>query len=517
MELSPFGDFMAASGSLRPMAFKQSGTTPSTGIPLKQPSPPPPAATAASPAGTPPKKPAVKLVVAPTPARLVSLDAFRGLIMTLLAAGGFGIFGLSRMPADAEVWKVVNRDAWERVAFHFEHPHQWRSNFLFGASTDPTEGNPWQRGAVSMWDLIQPSFMFMVGVAMPFSALRRKALGDSKWRRWRHAIVRAIILVLMGVFLYSLGKPQTNWIFPNVLAQIGLGYLFAFAVLEFRWYWQVAAMAVILLGVWGAFWKYQPPKDLTAQQLEELNVSAERGELMEPPVRQWSKNLNVAQAFDVWFLNQFPRPLKEDGTLDKFVANGGGYQTLNFVPSIATTILGVLCGGILLSGMIAPWKKVGLLLLIAILCYLLGMAMGVWGMPIVKRIWTPSWTLFSGGFVVTLLALFYVLFDIFPFKKLAFPLVVVGVNSILMYLMGELIFGWVRDEVVRIHFRKPLEMVLGGIGRMTNAASQFSTEGRSLGEAIYVNFQPIIESTAVFAVFWIIAFTLYRKRLFLRI
>jgi len=454
-------------------------------------------------------KPAADVEIKRPPARLTSLDAYRGFIMTLLAAGGFGIYGLSRMPADAPVWKLLNRESFARMAFHFEHPHDWQSNFLFGPSTDPTEGSPWLRGAVSLWDLIQPSFMFMVGVAMPFSSLRRRALGESTTRRWLHAVIRAIVLVLLGVFLYSLDSTRTNWIFPNVLAQIGLGYLFAYAVIDLKWWAQVAVIAVILIGTWIAFFMYSAPEDY---DFTAMNASPERGEVLEPPFRQWSKNGNIAQEFDVWFLNKFPRPPERD----PWVKDDGGYETLNFVPSIATMILGVLCGQILLSGL-TPWRKVGRLLLIALVCFILGMAAGAWACPIVKRIWTPSWVLFSGGYVVALLTLFYIVFDIAPLKKLAFPLVVVGVNSILFYLLGQLLRGWVRDKVIHIHFQRAIEAVLGALANAAGWAPKITTDGQEAGPAMYAAFAPVIDATAVFLVFWIVGYVLYRKRMLLRI
>jgi predicted acyltransferase len=483
------------------MAHKVPSPSPSN-VPPRPPVPP--TTQAARP--IPVAKPAV--VVDRPPARLVSLDAFRGLIMTLLAVNGFGIWAIANRPESSDVWKLVSHEKWERFAFHFEHP-DWKSNFLFGANTDPNAGSPWLRGAVSAWDLIQPSFMFMVGVAMPFSALRRRAVGESTAWRWTHAAIRALTLVLLGVFLYSLDNSRTDWIFPNVLAQIGLGYLFAYAVLNLKWWGHVAAIAVILIGTWLAFFLYQVPADY---DYAAVNARADHGEVLEPPFKQWSKNGNFAHNVDTVLLNKFPRPPEEDPW--KF--NGGGYQTLNFVPSIATTILGILCGNVLLS-LSTPWKKVGKLVGIALLCYLLGMASSVWLCPIVKRIWTPSWVLFSGGYVIGLLAFFYIFFDIFPFRKLAFPLVVVGMNSILMYLMGELIEPWVRDKVIHIHFQRIIESMLVPIGKVTGWSDKLGLKGIEAGQAIYSAFQPIIDHTAVFVVFWLIAYALYRKRILLRI
>src|SRR5262245_55051791 len=137
--------------------------------------------------------------------RLVSLDAYRGLIMLTLAANGFGLlaFANDRLKEDS------TSGLWQTVKFQTDHP-EWISNV--------------NRIGVSYWDLIQPSFMFMVGVAMPFSYTKRLNRGDSYWVMAGHALVRSIILVLLGVFLSSAWAKQTNWEFVNVLSQIGLGY-----------------------------------------------------------------------------------------------------------------------------------------------------------------------------------------------------------------------------------------------------------------------------------------------------
>ncbi|MFM8474607.1 MAG: hypothetical protein ACKOEO_02275, partial [Planctomycetaceae bacterium] len=107
------------------------------------------------------------------PGRLTSLDAFRGFIMMMLAAGGFGILRFSRLSEDAPVWAVHDRAVWQQLGFHFDHP-AWISVF-----------DGWR---VSFWDLIQPAFMFMVGVAMPFSYARRQSQGQGWLSMSVHAL-----------------------------------------------------------------------------------------------------------------------------------------------------------------------------------------------------------------------------------------------------------------------------------------------------------------------------------------
>ncbi|MCA9076431.1 MAG: DUF5009 domain-containing protein [Planctomycetaceae bacterium] len=435
--------------------------------------------------------------------RLVSLDAYRGFIMMMLAASGFGIYRFAQLPADAPVWETWDHEFWERLAFHFEHP-AWESKFgLMG---------------VSCWDLIQPAFMFMVGVAMPFSYARREKLGESGLRRLGHAVRRAMVLVLLGVFLYSMGHERTNWIFPNVLAQIGLGYVFAYLVLGRRQWIQWTALVGILVGYWLYFDQYSPPPEY---DFAAVNASVENGEVYEGRVAPWSKNGNAGHTFDVWFLNLLRNPTDEQlasagakadseswapNFLRKWLFdhpspyrfNGGGYLTLNFVPSIATTILGILCGQLLIRRR-KSWKTAGILVGMGAGCMLAGLLAGEFAVPIIKRIWTPSWVLFSGAYVIWMLAAFYVVFDILPLQKLAFPLVVVGMNSIAMYLMGQLIAGWTDENVVSIHLTGVLQTLFGE---------------HALDDDMYGR---LVMPSARFAVFWLIAWWMYRQRYFIRI
>ncbi|MDB4793314.1 DUF5009 domain-containing protein, partial [bacterium] len=380
------------------------------------------------------------------PGRLTSLDAFRGFIMVMLAANGFGIYQLSRTDEASPLWQILDHETFERFAFHFEHP-PWQSNFVPG-EVSAKVGNAWLKWKVSFWDLIQPSFMFMVGLAMPFSYSRREATGQGKWKRTLHAFIRAVVLVLLAVFLYSRGHQSTNWIFTNVLAQIGLGYFFVYLLLGTPKWAQITAFCVILVGTTVGMQVAQPVAEYVP---EEVNASFEKGDILAEPYRRWSKNGNAFHEFDVWFLNQLPRSEQENPEDEQHRFNGGGYTTLNFVPSMATILLGVFVGQFIL---LAPrnYKTFFYLLLAAIGCTAIGVFFGATTSPIIKRIWSPAWVLFSGGYVIGLFALFYLLFDLWPLKKLAFPLVVVGMNSIFVYMMGQLLRPWIYKEVVTRHF-----------------------------------------------------------------
>src|SRR5262249_25062814 len=130
-----------------------------------------------------------------------------------------------------------------------------------------------------------------------------------------------------------------------------------------------------------------------------------------------------------------PRPVP-------FRFNEGGYQTLNFVPSMITMILGLMAGEMLRRSL-KPWAKLGILVAAGGVCLGLGLLAGEYVCPIVKRIWTPSWALYSARWTFFLLAGFYAAIDLLGFRRWAWPFVVVGMNSIAIYCMAQLLKGWI--------------------------------------------------------------------------
>lgn len=155
-----------------------------------------------------------------------------------------------------------------------------------------------------------------------------------------HAVWRAALLILLGVFLRSTGRNLTNWTFEDTLTQIGLGYgfLFALGFRSVREQW--VAWGVIVVGAWAAFALYPLPaagfdyaKMGVAQTWLETNG-------LSGFAAHWQKNTHFAAGFESWWLNLFPRE-------KPFLYHGGGYVTLSFVPTLATMILGLLAGNVL--------------------------------------------------------------------------------------------------------------------------------------------------------------------------
>ncbi len=335
----------------------------------------------------------------------MSLDAYRGLVMLAMASAGLGI---------PQVAKHFDSGWWPAVASQISHA-DWVG--------------------CKVWDMIQPAFMFMVGVAMPFSYARRQDRGDSLLRMFGHAVVRSFVLVALGVFLASAWSKQTNFVFTNVLAQIGLGYTFVFLLRNRHLAIQMTALVAILAGSWYLFYRYPVP-----QPGPDFNYAAyglpKDWPLLTGTAAHWNKNVNYGGAVDLTLLNLFPR--ENPYTL---ADNEGGYHTLNFLPSIATMLLGLLAGELLRSTRSARTKLVilvsaGAVLLVA------GLAAGWTICPIIKRIWTPSWALASGAGAIWMLAALYAVVDVAGWRRWTFPLVVVGMNSIAMYLMANLMKPW---------------------------------------------------------------------------
>ena len=335
----------------------------------------------------------------------------------------------------------------------------------------------------SLHDLIQPSFSFLVGVALPFSIASRAGKGQSVAKMCVHAGWRAIVLIALGIFLRSLGKTQTNFTFEDTLTQIGLGYPFLFALgfASVRAQW--IALGAVLAGYWAAWtlWPVAPP----GFDYASVGVAADWPHHATGFAAHWNKNSNLGAAFDVWFLNLFPRT-------KPFTANGGGYLTLSFIPTLGTMIFGLIAGGWLRSD--APARtKTARLALTGAACLALGLALHALGVcPLVKRIWTPTWAIFSAGACFLFLAMFYALIDVRGWKAWAFPLVVIGMNSIAAYCIAHL---W-EDFTIAA-----LKTHLG--------EHAFAFAGAA--------FEPVLRGAAVLLVFWLILFWMQRRKIFLRV
>jgi heparan-alpha-glucosaminide N-acetyltransferase len=387
--------------------------------------------------------------------RNVAVDAYRGFVMLLMMAEVLRFQKVSQAFPGNWFWHIL--------AYNQTHV-EW--------------------AGCSLHDLIQPSFSFLVGVALPYSIASRIARGGTFWKLFAHALWRALLLAALGIFLRSMDHTQTYFTMEDTLTQIGFGYPFLF-LLGFRpprWAW--AALGLILTGYWLA-WAFYP---VAGPNFDWSSVGVPSAWNVQHNytgfAAHWNKNFNLGTAFDRWFLNLFPRETP-------WVYNEGGYLTLSFIPTLGTMILGLVAGRWLREAAPQiPLKKF-------VVAGTVGIGSGLFFhfthiCPVVKRIWTPSWTLFSGGVCFLLLAGFCWLIEVKQRRGWAFPLVVIGMNSIAAYCIAHFM-----EEFLIRSFRIHL--------------------GPNFFDFLGAGLQPLMEGAAVLFCYWLVLFWMYRRKLFLKI
>jgi predicted acyltransferase len=303
--------------------------------------------------------------------RLYSIDAFRGFTMICMIGEGFGLGYFLTSPIIGPIAQQFRHTVWH---------------------------------GMTAWDLIQPFFMFIVGVVMPVSFARRWQNGETWEQSFRHVLTRCGLLIFWGLVARSIqaNRPVIDVI--NVLAQLAFTYFVAFLVLRKSWKIQGLVAMAFLVADWAIYQFSSAPGVLGP----------------------WVKDANIGE----W--------------LDKLVFNknwSGSYATINFIPSTANTIFGVMAGE-LLVGALPLARKLKILAAAGVACIAVGFALDP-VIPIIKKIWTPSFAIFSTGFTLLALLLFYWVCDVRKRRAWATIFVIVGSNSIFIYLFHEILHSWI--------------------------------------------------------------------------
>jgi len=357
--------------------------------------------------------------------RLASLDALRGFDMFWITGGTAILMGLG---------KVVDRLWFDGFLEQFDHV-------------------PWR--GLHFYDLIWPLFMFIMGAAIPLSIAKRRARGETDRRLLLHALWRAIVMFCLGtvtqgnLLLFDWYKFRPCY---SVLHGLAVGYLIATLVaVKLKPKWHPATIAAFLLAYWAAVMLVPVPG-------VGAGVLTPQGNLPTYVDKLLLGHLHYGE--NTWFLS-YP---------------GFG----------ASVLLGVLAGQLLMSGR-SERSKILRLLGMGALSLLAGLLWSLW-FPVIKLMWTSSYVLISGGFSFLVLALFYWIVDVRGCKKWAFGFIVIGMNSIAVYIATEVFdFRHVGNVFVG--------HVLPRVGRWDN----------------------LVEATAAFAIVWLILFWMYRKKEFIRI
>ena len=323
--------------------------------------------------------------------RLLSLDFFRGATMFLLIAEFTHLFSLMYDPAlEGSIIYTIGKQF---------HHHPWNG--------------------LRFWDLIQPYFMFIVGVAMPYSLANRKKRGHTHSQITRHAFQRAFILLILGWGLYCIGPGKIVFRFQNVLAQLSVTYILAYLVMN-----KPAKVQIIFSFL-----------------LIALTEIIYRGF----PVEGFNHPFIANENFGTWLDLQY-------GGADL----GGHWVSFNAIPTTAHTIWGVLAGQLLMSKRTAV-QKLKILVIAGVIGVVVGYGLNPFT-PIIKRISTSSFVIVSGGWTLLTLAFSYWLIDIKKRQKWSLFFRVVGMNPLFIYLFAHvggavfiesilhpftfLLFGW---------------------------------------------------------------------------
>jgi len=287
---------------------------------------------------------------------------------------------------------------------------------------------------------------------MPFAYNKRKSLGMSHSRIFGHVAYRALMLIVIANVIGTIHRGEPGIGFINVLNQIAVGYFLAFLVINRGYLGQGLTAAGILL-FYTAAWMLYPGNG---------------------PDGPWAMSYrNLGGDFDMWLLGKH---------------YGGYYVGLNAIPATATIIFGMMAGRLAGSG--RSHKQVMRILAAAGFSgILLGLALSP-VIPIIKRIWTASFTLYSAGVILLGLLLVYWMVEVRKWTRWTFIPVVVGMNSIFAYIIFQLARGSVEDGVMA--FIRPLVEAMGPWGE-------------------------VLHSMLSLAVIWYVLYFFYRRKIFFKV
>lgn len=367
---------------------------------------------------------------APITQRLQSLDALRGFDM-LWIMGAEEIFKF--------LYKATGSPFWGFISNQLEHP-EW-NGFTFN-------------------DLIFPLFLFMAGVATPYSLGKELEKGKSREQLLQKVIKRGLILVILGI-IYNNGlelKPLEEIRFGSVLGRIGLGYMFANIIFlytqkqltQFIWFVGIIIFYYLVL-------KFNAAPGFMAGDLTEAG--------------------NFASYVDrTWMPGRLHRGIHDPE---------GIFST---IPAISTGLLGILTGNFLKNDPNDGTAKAKKMALLGVLFILISL---VWNIdfPINKNLWSSSFVMLVGGISLILLSIFYYIIDVKGHQKWAFFFRIIGMNSILIYLSGKII-DW-----------------------------EYATDGMFhwLGQLIGDPFNAVALAFCYTGIKWVFLYVLYKKNIFLRV
>ena len=361
--------------------------------------------------------------------RLLSLDAFRGITMFLLIGEGARVYHESLDIAPEGSFLAA-------FALQFHH-HPWNG--------------------LRFWDLIQPFFMFIVGVAMAYSLEKRWSKGATWNDTFRHILKRCALLLMFGVALHCGYSRQLVWELWNVLSQLSFTILVAYLIYRLPLGTQLV-ISFVLIGV-----------------TEFLYRTVAIPGFDQPFVQ--------GQNFGAWM-----------DTVLMGKINPDGWVAINALPTAAHTIWGVLAAKLLMSER-TELNKLRILAAAGLIGLVVGYGLDLAGItPIIKRICTSSFVIVSGGWCLVMLAFLYWLVDVRKVSRWTTFFIIVGMNPIFIYLFTETV----------------------GI-QWLNGFARIFTGGFLSAVGLSEPLVHLLDAIFVWGILWYLCYWLYQRRIFFKI
>jgi predicted acyltransferase len=369
------------------------------------------------------------------PIRLESLDDLRGFDMLWIIGG-------------------------EEIVKSLSGPNN--SAFLHALS-DQLEHVPWE--GFHFYDLIMPLFLFVAGMSIPFSADKRLASGDSKKNIYLHAFKRWIILLVLGMIYEGnlLAFDINNLFIGSVLGSIGIGYFFSVLIYTGL---NLKNQVWLIAGILAVYWSILTFVPAPGQQAGVLLPQA-----------------NIVKFAEQMVFGRFAKT----GVNYMWLLDTGGFVCTVMTGVFASTIIRGNFKVMFIRAASLQIHKTLILMLTGFVLTGTSLVLNIW-FPVIKNIWNPTFILLTSGLSFLLLALFYFLIDVKGYKRWAFWLKVIGMNSITVYLA--------------VHFF-PFDILAN---RLVFGLEQF------LGA-----YYPVIQSLTVVTIIYIILYWMYKTGTFIKI
>ncbi|HEY9262406.1 DUF5009 domain-containing protein [Chitinophaga sp.] len=338
----------------------------------------------------------------------------------------------------------------------YESIAQLHPTGIAGSMIEQFFHHPWN--GLRAWDLVQPAFMTMAGSAMYISYYYKTQKGVSWSQNFRHIALRCLKLFIFGTALHCVYAGRLVWELWNVLTQLSVTTLIAYLIIRRSYGFQLGVSLALLLAT-----------DLLYRFV-----------LIPGYEQPFVQDHNFGSFIDMVLMGK--------------LNDGGGWVTINFLPTAAHTIWGVLAGKLLISSRSSA-QKIKILLAAGVIGLIAGFGLDWTGItPIIKRIATASFTLASGGWVMLVLAFLYWIIDVKQNVRYAWLATVVGMNAIFIYLFFETVgVQWV------------------------NATTGIFVKGFTGMVGVPEGGQEIISAFAVLGLEWGLCYWLYKQKIFFKL